>query len=89
VSLSDLNEVYEQQEAFRQNERAAVDEAIAAPPEQAREQLAELAARQQEWIDEQKRMLRDRIRQRALTGRAVNQLARLSRDVSRGRGWSL
>jgi predicted metal-dependent hydrolase len=89
VSVSDLDKVYEQQQAFRESEQAAVDDAIGAPIEQAREQLAELAAKQQEWIDEQKRMLRDRMRQRSLTGRAVDQLARVGRDASKQQGWSM
>jgi predicted metal-dependent hydrolase len=88
VSPSDLNEIYEQQEQFRQTERVAVDDAIAMPVEQAREQLAELAEKQQQWIAEQQRMLRDRMRQRALTDRAADQLSRIGRDVSRG-GWSM
>lgn len=90
MSVSDLDGIYEQQQAFRQSEQAAVDEAVAAPVDRAREQLAELAAKQQEWIDEQQRMLRDRMRQRALTGRAVDRLTQVGRDVSRGgEGWSL
>ena len=46
VNPSDLNEIYEQQEQFRKTERVAVDDAIAMPVEQAREQLAELAEKQ-------------------------------------------
>jgi hypothetical protein len=89
VSLSDLNEIYEQQQAFRETEQTAVDEATQLPVEQAREQLAELAQRQQEWIDEQKRMLRDRLRQHAQARRAADGLRQIGRALTRGRGWSL
>jgi hypothetical protein len=89
VSLSDLNEIYEQQQAFRETEQTAVDEATQLPVEEAREQLAELAQRQQEWIDEQKRMLRDRLRQHAQARRAADGLRQIGRDLTRGRGWSL
>ena len=87
VSGRDLDELYQQQQQFRASEQAAVTEAVEAPIEQARAQLAELAAKQQAWLDEQKRMLRDRSRQHAQTGRAADQLARVGRDANRG--WSL
>jgi hypothetical protein len=89
VSAPELDEIYEQQEAFRESEQVVVEQATALPVEQAREQLDDLAQRQQEWIAEQKRMLRDRVRQQAATGRAADQLSRVDRDLSRGRGWSL
>ena len=84
VSVPELDEIYEQQAAFRETEQAAVEQATALPVEQARARLAELAQRQQEWIAEQQRMLRDRVRQHARTGRAVSQLDRIDRDLSRG-----
>jgi hypothetical protein len=89
VSVPELDEIYEQQEAFRESEQAAVEQATTLPVDQARAQLDELAQRQQEWIAEQHRMLRDRVRQHAQTGRAVRRLDQVDRDLSRGRGWSL
>ena len=89
MSVPELDEIYEQQEAFRETEQTAVEQATALPVEQARAQLAELAQRQQEWIAEQQRMLRQRVRERAQTDRAVRRLDQVDRDLSRGRGWSL
>jgi hypothetical protein len=34
-------------------------------------------------------MLRDRLRQQAVTGRAADRLRQVGRDLSHGRGWSL
>ena len=79
MSVSELDDIYEQQAAFRETEQAAVEEATALPVEQARAQLAELA----------QRMLHDRVRQHARTGRAVSQLDRIDRDLSRQQGRSL
>lgn len=89
MSVDDLDGIYQQQQAFRESEQAAVDQAVAAPVEQARTQLEDLAAKQQAWIDEQQQMLRDRIRQHEATGRAADQLSRVGRDMPAGRGWSL
>lgn len=87
--LRDLDAIHEQQQAFREAERGAVDQATALPVQQARERLEELAAKQQAWIEQQKRMLRDRVRQQAQTDRAGHRLVQVERDMSRGRGWSL
>ena len=89
MSVDDLDGIYQQQQAFRESEQAAVEQAVAAPVEQARTQLEDLAAKQQAWIDEQQQMLRDRIRQHEATGREADQLARASREMAAGRGWSL
>jgi hypothetical protein len=85
VTGQDLDTLYAQQEAFRTSERAAVDAAIAAPVEQARAELEQLAAKQEAWLDEQRDLLRDRSRQHADTGRAADQVA----HAVEGRGWSL
>jgi hypothetical protein len=85
--VHDLDAIHEQQQTFRESERAAIEEATALPVAQAREALAELAAKQQAWLDEQRQLLRDRARERAQTSRADRQLALVERDLSRG--WSM
>ena len=87
--VRDLDGIHEQQRAFRDSEHAAVEEATALPVEEARERLAELAAKQQAWLAEQQRMLRDRVRQHAQMERAGQRLTQVERDMARGRGWSM
>ena len=56
-------DVSEEQAQFRQAQREAIGEALELPIDDARERLEQLAADEQRWLADQRRMLREMARQ--------------------------
>jgi hypothetical protein len=57
------SDVSEGQSQFREAQREAIGEALELPIDDARERLEQLAADEQRWIADQRRMLREMARQ--------------------------